>query len=376
MGARGYRPPDDDRVTSRTDILDDLPQRHAREDLVPIIARMSQNATNVDPVYFEFFQRLKTGRRCSCWQVETEAQALCVCCFGTGVVVGYNKRGTKTEVFDVTYPNTKCANTTPDYTHPTRPTFWSLVKTAVYGTIEFDFPITSNIGKIDVFDIQDYQPEGTEIQYYVKAPSEVDFIQLTRAAVSARLGQKKLQIKVVMKRVSPSAPLPKLVCIRFSYKLIPHTEVRVDIPRVQESLTLEEFGIYQSFSSQTFFMDNTLKNVSTEDFMYNVRDGTRWKIIEVSDNRPLGMLTSWDLTARLVQDFESYTKVPLGELASKILPQYVKSIQTDKEDGSFVYKSDTNHLRQPGNRTQTSTPDGPPVTPPGQTDVSYPKREV
>jgi len=376
VSARGHRPTDDDRVTANTDILGDLPQRHAREDLIPIIARKSQNASNVNPVYFEFFQRIKTGRRCSCFAVETEPAGICPVCFGTGIVGGYNKRGTKTEVFDVTYPNVSCANTSPDYNQPTRPIFWSLIKSAVFGTIDFEMYLRTNIGQLDLFEIRDFTPEGTEIQYYVRSPSETDFVALTESSLRIRLGQQKLLFRVIMKRRSPASLLPKLISIRIAYRLIKNTEIRIDIPRRQESLTLEEFGVYQSFSSQTFWADNTLKNVSTEDWMYSTIDGTRWKVIEVSDNRPHGILTSWDITARLVQNFESYAIVPLGKVVKDFLPEHVKSIQTDQETDEFLLKSNANHLRRPGYRAETPRADGPHVTPPGQTDVSEPKREV
>jgi len=376
VGAQGYRPTDDDRVTSNTDILGDLPQRQAREDLVPIIARLSQNASNVNPIYFEYFQRLKTGRRCSCFEVETEPAGICPVCFGTGIVGGYNKRGTKTAVFDVTYPNVACANTTPDYNQPTRPIFWSLVKSAVYGTLDFELPIQRNVGILDLLSVKDYSPEGTSIFYYVKSPSESDFSKLTESEVQVRLGQQKLQFRIVLKRVSPHTKLPKIIAIRIAYRLIPETALRVNIPRVEESITLEDLGIYQSFSSQTFWLDNTLRNLSTEDWLYNTLDGTRWKIISAKDNKPHGILTSWDVTARLAQSFESYSAIPLGRVTDKILPDYVKSIQTDKELENFVLKSNANHLRLPGNRAETSTSDGPHVTNPGQTDVSKPRREV
>jgi len=367
---------DDDRVTSNTDILGDLPQRQAREDLVPIIARLSQNASNVNPVYFEYFQRLKTGRRCSCFEVETEPAGICPVCFGTGVVGGFNKRGTKTVVFDVTYPNVSCANTTPDYNQPTRPTFWSLIKSAVYGTLDFEVPIQSNVGILDTLSIKDYAPEGTNVYYYIKSPSETDYSVLTEESLGVRLGQQKVQLKIVMKRVSPHAALPKVVTIRIAYRLIPETALRVNIPRVEESLTLEELGIYESFSSQRFWLDNTLKNLTTDDWLYNTLDGTRWKIITAQDNKPSGILTSWDVTARIVQSYDRYSIVPLGKVTDKILPDYIKSIQTDKENELFVQKSNANHLRLPGDRAETSTPDGPHVTTPGQTDVSTPKREV
>ena len=376
MSARGYKARDDDRVTANTDILGDLPQRHAREDLIPIIARKSQNASNVNPSYFEFFQRLKTGRRCSCFAVETEPAGICPVCYGTGICGGYSKRGTKTEVFDVTYPHVACANTSPDYNQPTRPIFWSLIKSSVYGTIDFDLTLRSNIGQLDLLEIKDFIPEGTDINYYIKSPAETAFSALNEASLKLRLGQQKLMFRVVMKRKSPKSPLPKLISIRIAYKLIQNTEVRIDIPRHQESLTLEEFGVYQSFSSQTFWLDNTLKNISTEDWFYNVLDDTRWKVIEVSDNKPHGILTSWDLTTRIIQNFEGYSRVPLGKVGKEFLPEQVKSIQTDQEADAFQLKSNANHLRKPGNRVEATKADGPYVTPPGQTDVSKPTREV
>lgn len=376
MSAKGYRPVDNDRVTANTDILGDLPQRHAREDLIPIIARKSQNASNVTPVYFEYFQRIKTGRRCSCFEVETEPAGICPVCFGQGIVGGFNKRGTKTEVFDVTYPNTACANTSPDYNQPTRPVYWSLVKSAVFGTLDFEMELKKNLGIVDLLEIKDYTPEGTSVAYYVRSPSETDFTVLTEEALRVRLGQRKLYFRVEMRRASPKAALPKLIAIRFAYRLILHTELRVDIPRVRESLTLEDLGIYQSFTDQTFWLDNTLKNVSNEDWMYNTLDGTRWKIKEASDNKPSGILTSWDLTARLVMISEGFYQVPLGRTVEKKLPKIIKSIQTDQEEEQFFLKSHENHLRTPGNRAETTRSDGPHVTPPKQADVSKPKREV
>lgn len=377
MGANGYRPPDNDRVTANTDILSDIPQRHGREDLIPIIARKSQNASNVNPVYFEYFQRIKTGRRCSCFTVETDPQGICRVCFGTGIVGGYNKRGTKTEVFDVTYKDVACVNVSPDYTHPTRPVYWSMVKTAVRGSINFEIPITSNVGILDLLDIKDYQPEGTEILYYVKAPAEASFVLLSEKEVERRLGNKKLQFQVIMRRKTPNAPLPKIVAIRFAYKLVVHTAIRVDIPRTQENLSLDDLGVIQSFSQKNYWLDSTVKNCSSEDFMVNLDDKTRWKIVQVSDNKPMGMLTSWDLTARIIQEMEGYSLVPIGKYDSRFLPKEIKSIQTDQEDtDAFLDKSDANHLRRPGNRTQTTPADGPAVIDPGQTDIGEQKREV
>jgi hypothetical protein len=374
MPVKGYRPPDMDRVTTDTDILEDLVQRRAREEFLPMIAQKSRNALNSVPVYIEYFQRLKTGRRCSCFTVETDPAGTCPCCFGTSIVGGYTKRGTKTEVFDVTYQNVATVNVQPEYGTATRPIYWSLVETAVYGTIEFSVQLNKSTGILDVFDIRDYQPTSTLIQYYIKTDDETDFTTLTRETLEQRLNTNLLHFKIVMRRKTPSAALPKLQLIRFSYKLIRITGLKADVPRVTESKVLEELGIYQDWSSQQFFLDNTLKNCTTDDFIVNLYDNTRWKIQEVESNKPLNITLSWDLTCRIVQEFEPYYKVPIGILDTDMLPaQFVRSTQTDKE---LVESSKLNpgHMRLPDNRIDSVSVDQNPVEP-GLGNVAKPRRQ-
>lgn len=375
MPIKGYRPPDQDRVTTDTDILDDLAMRHAKEDLLPMIAQKSRNALNCAPIYIEYYQRLKTGRRCSCFGIEIDPTGLCPVCFGTGVVGGYNKRGTKTEIFDATYPNVVTSNIQADYGAQTRPIYWSLVDTAVYGTIEYTVPINKNIGLVDVFDIRDYQPTGTEIQYFIRSDEETSFVELTREALEYRLNTSFLHFFIIMKRKTPATALPKLQLIRISYRLLRLTGLRADIPRMVESLTLEELGIYESFSSQSFFLDNTLKNCTTEDFIINTQDNTRWKVTEVNSNNPMNITLSWDLTCRKVQDFEPYAKVPAGLIDTTSVPsEFIRSIQTDKElaEGKNL---NPGHSRLPGQRGDLTSVDQKPVGP-GVANVSGPKREV
>lgn len=373
MPIKGYRPPDVDRVTANTSVCDDITMRHVKEDLLPIIAQKNRNALNVAPIHIEYFQRLKSGRRCSCFGVEAEPTGLCFVCFGTGVVGGYTKRGTKTEVFDVTYPDVVTANIHADYTTATRPVYWALEPTAVYGTVEFSIAINRNVGLLDVLDIKDYQPTGTEIHYFIRSDEEVTFVKLTREAAEARLSSSVLHFYIVMKRKSPATPLPKLQNIRFSYKLVKLTTLRADIPRVSESLALEDFGISQSFSNLNFFLDNTLKNCTNEDFLINLMDNTRWKIVEVKNNNPMNITLSWDLNCRLLQDYESRYKVPEGILDIPSA-QYIRSIQTDK-DNTDVKQLNPGHTKLPGHRGDLSPIDQTPVEP-GVSQVSRPSREV
>lgn len=376
MSSKIYRPPDYDRIVANTDICDDLPQRVAREELIPRIAKKSRNAVNVTPIYIEYFQRLKVGRRCSCWGVEDSPVGICRVCMGVGIVGAYNKRGTKTEIFDVTYPNVSAINIKPDYGTPTRPVYWTLVNTATYGVMTFNMPIMTNVGILDVLNIIDFQPEGATITYEIKAPAESTYVSLTENAITARLANHSLDFKITMTRVTPAAKLPKLVAIRISYKLLRITSLRVDIPRVTESLTLEEFGIYESWTSQNFFLDNTLTNATTEDFLINLLDNTRWKVIEVRDNKPLGILTSWDLTCRKIQAFEPYTLVPAGETDTTALPpEFVRSAQTDADILAQDNETTSRGDRKPGHRAR-DVKVSQAVTDPGATDPSEPLREV
>ena len=199
MSAKIYRPDDRFRVSVNTDILSDNPQRRAREELIPAMAKRSSNAVNTVPVWVEFFQRLEAGRRCSCWDIEEDPQNQCLCCYGCGIVSGFSKRGTKTITFDVTYPNVQAANIQIDYKHPSRPLFWVLADTSVYGTLEFTIPLITNIGMVDVFDIKDYTPPGTHISYLIKTQYETEWVEMNISNITERLHNDLLQCKIIMK---------------------------------------------------------------------------------------------------------------------------------------------------------------------------------
>ena len=54
-----------------SEVLQDNHRQVADKQLVPRIIRRNRQAILVDPHYFDFFQRKKQGRRCSCFQVES-----------------------------------------------------------------------------------------------------------------------------------------------------------------------------------------------------------------------------------------------------------------------------------------------------------------
>lgn len=233
-------------------------------------------------------------------------------CMGSGIVGGYVKRGTRLWMLDVTANNVRAVNVAPDYRRLTRPVGFSLVDTAVYGYLETEMEIGQNLGIVDALDVYATKNPTSFVEPYIKSSSDEDWVPLDAKSLQVRLGFRRLGLRIVFRRQGPHEPIPSLAGIRISYAVLPNSTVRVDIPRITESRTLEDFGIYESFSSQTFFLDGEVKNITTEDFFYSVIDGTRWKCIEVKSNVIAGTNTSWDLVCRLLQTYEPMQGVPVG----------------------------------------------------------------
>lgn len=321
----------------------------AREQLIPMIAKKTRNALNTVPVYVEHFQQIRAGRRCSCFYVEDEASGMCPLCYGSGIVGGYQKRGTKVDVLDVTSPYTVCVNVRPDYGSMTRPVQFALLSTAVRGSIEFTWEPVRNLGTIDDLKLLDSIPDGSTITYSIRNVDDVAWVSLTTAALEQRLAVgKTIRVRVDMQRPNPNSTIPRFIGIRCSYRTHKLSALRCDIPRPTRSHTLEEFGIYSSFTSQQFVFGNDLKSITNSDFFVVLQDGTRWKVTEWQDNKVLNINTSWDITCRLIQDFDRYARVPVGLL--DLLPTQfpsdaVRSMQTETE----VYSNKgLSHTRLPG----------------------------
>ena len=100
-----------------SEVLQENHREVADKQLIPRIIARNRQAILVDPHHFHFFQRKKQGRRCSCFQVETSPDGLCQVCFGTGVVAGYEKFGTVSDMYDVSFPRIRAVNV-PNFSYP------------------------------------------------------------------------------------------------------------------------------------------------------------------------------------------------------------------------------------------------------------------
>lgn len=291
-----------------SEVLDRNHRDVSEHQLVPRIIKRNRQAILVDPYWFYLFQRRRTGRRCSCFQVSTSPDGLCQVCFGTGVVGGYLKYGTTDEWFDTTYPGIRTVNVRPNWDQATRPVMFSLVPDATTGFVEFDWDIRASTRRTDLFQVvtRNQRLATTRVDTTVNGES------MTHAAVDRALCGHTAVIRATLSRASPADPSPVLSHIYVRYLLCDETRIRMDIPRRSESITLAEYGVFDSFTSLSGWITDEVRAVGTEDFFKMASDGTFWKTIESSPNTPLGQNTSTTVQLRLIQAYESYFKFPTG----------------------------------------------------------------
>jgi hypothetical protein len=188
--------------------------------------------------------------------------------------------------------------------------------TALEGSIEADVEIRQSLGIADVFKLvvsTTSLTQNNSIEAFVKSADETDFVPVTYASLNARISDQKLTFRFEFSRATLSDSNPIMSHFFLRSKLVDDLRIRVDIPRDRESITLAEFGIYDSWQTITAFFDSSVPKVGVEDFVFRCRDQELWKVVDSSPNRPLNILTSHDTTLRLVQTFEPYVNVPVGQ---------------------------------------------------------------
>jgi len=305
----------DNWVFDKTQHKEDFPHEVALRDLVPRIQSRARDALAVDRVDTLFFQRKTNGRRCSCFIVESSPDGQCQICYGTGIVGGYTKFGTVDFTIDVTHPSLRSLNVRPLYELQARPVLLGLESNSTFGFVEVDIEIRQSLGVTDVFQLVTRTTSITQnnsISAFIKTELESNFVPVSYDTLNSRVGYQKMTLRFEFRRKTLSDANPIFSHFFARIKLVNDLKVRVDIPRDRESITLAEFGIYDSWQTITAYFDNTVPKVGVEDFVFRCRDQERWKVVDSSPNRPLNILTSHDTTLRLVQGFEPYVKVPIG----------------------------------------------------------------
>lgn len=309
MGARTYRPPRDDHVTEAGEMKRDYPHKISMEQLVPRIDEKNKRAVQTVRTSLHFFSKMRAGRRCSCWTVDSSPDTLCFACYGTGIVGGFEKYGTHLEVIDVTHPNTRTLNVLPDFSRKTKPIYFTMVPGSKYGRIITRVQLSTNVGQVDVVKGIREAPAGTELKSYIQGPTDPEPVLFTRESLEQRLANPWIDVRVDFHRPSVLSMSPKFGLFYIRYKRLEDITVLANIPRTQKSNLLAEMGVTDDWQHQMFFMDSTIRSITTEDFVISTSNGTRWKINVVNESNPEDYLLSWDLDTRLVQVYEPMNSV-------------------------------------------------------------------
>jgi len=308
--ARVYRV-SDKYVPFNTELLSHHAHDIATQQLIPRIAKENTQAllTVQTPIFY--FQRLRVGRRCSCSMVTASSGTKCSACFNTLVVGGYNKWGTTQFVIDVTQPNVRAVNVMPLLGEQTQPKPFGLVPGAVHGFIEVRIPIETNIGKIDALSTFCTNEEGLRV--FLKSPADSSWVEFeTETLLESRLFNSYVDFRFEFSRNTILAETPRLYTLYVRYKRRTNCTILANVPRNENSIKLSEMGASDDWKSKKFWIDSTIRSITTEDFFAETLDPHRWKVISTNDFAPEKLLVSWDVEARLVQAYEAIQWVPLG----------------------------------------------------------------
>lgn len=313
MSTKVYKGPQTQQWVDGSSILDENPLRIAVERTYPAIQQKNRLAVRVDPAKLYFYQCLRAGRRCSCHTLDSDPSSSCLNCFSKGIVGGYLKYGTNQILFDTTYPGIKSSGINIICTNE-GPEAWGLVDDTVTGTISARVHFDGCWGPVDYLGFTEYRPAGTDIKWEFRPLGDFSWYVLNSTNLSRQLSQPQLfEIQATMSRPSINAESPIIVNahIRIKRRPIVDSIVLADKPVAQKTFALSELGGLDEWTTLNLWMDDTLKNVTSDDWFYNLDDATHYKVVETKKLAPQGNLLSWDLTCRKVQTFETIAKYPI-----------------------------------------------------------------
>lgn len=284
--------------------------------LIPQIAERTRNAISVDGRHVLLYQRLRSGRRCTCWaSANTTASSECPVCLGTGFAGGYYKWGTDLYLMD---PSREWHGVNV-LVNPLVgvPPWFSLESGAVSGYVEWyeDFLKGSYFG-LDSFRWE-YRRAGGQISLMMKLEGiDSGYVPFSESGLKQRVLQGnagRIFFRCYMKRAVAGDPSPLFLYFMFRTLTLGPGQplLTVDIPRRQESNVLQEFGVLETLNQINMVFSDVVKRINLEDAVIRMFDMTRWKVIETSPNDPKNILTSHDVNLRKAYEDEGIHRIIL-----------------------------------------------------------------
>jgi len=295
----------------------DVVKEHAREVKTLSAKRLIQKNKGIvysqgESIYL--YKKKTSGRRCSCFAAGFNTpDGDCPICFKTGIVGGFSKYGTHTNVFDSTYPGYSMIGVKLSHDLQLRPLNFILEDDVKKGEIFFRFDIlhTTNY-TVDLLQFL-YSGVGkhAQVKLYVKRPSESSYITATEGIVQAKLDDEYLDFKIEISRSHQDITSPKISHLFLRYLVLESAELKADLGQPAESQSLGEHGNYRNIENIVGFFDSTPGNLSSQDFIYRINYGELWKPINKKGVRAANLLASSEVNLRYIQSFEPYSKFPI-----------------------------------------------------------------
>jgi len=286
-----------------TDILIDNVHDIAIHEMLPSIRQQSQNAVSVDRIVIKFYQQINVGRLCSCYKKEYDSpESNCLVCFAVGRVGGYNVFGTQIEVIDTTYPSLTLVNTVID--DNVWPWKFKLIEGAIVGYVEalIDVPSMVDVNVIKLYNL------GT-VTTSIRNVNSTAWHRLNRSSLTSLSAiSKQLVIRIGLTRKTIENDSPYFTHLYLRYNLI-NKNIYADMPKIGEFTNTDNFALTGLQTTQAF-ITSSIPICRVQDFFKDLRNNFYWKITNVVENAPLGVLTSWDLEVRSVESFEIYRQIP------------------------------------------------------------------
>ena len=281
----------------------------------PAIEERAKTAHTVEWCDVWFYQRIASGRRCSCHALGATPYMGCPVCYMVGIPGGYIKWGTVQAVVDVTLPGLVMTGIRRADTKSAG----SMVLALEDGVLDGMAIATVELGggAAEAVDFVQWDEDGGNIAWDFQTPAMFPadtWDALTVANLTRRLGDavQIVRIRLRLHRASTSSPGPLVARAFVRTRRAPEDQtcVKISRPRIQHQLALAELGVSDDWQVQRWWADATLPRITDEDWFYEVSAKRAWKVIDIDRHAPQNHTLAYDFSLRKVQDGEAILRYP------------------------------------------------------------------
>ena len=318
MPAKVYKGPQPQRRYDGSEVFDNLsPRTIATLQTYPGMIERNKRAIDAEFVPLQFYQQIRSGRRCSCWGSNTNPSAICEVCYGVGIVGGYSKFGCAQWVLDATAPDVTLNNIDVLMTKQEGPHLFGLSDGATSGEIFVPGDLQGNWGKpgvcpheegpVDVINSHYWQDEDGQISFFIRTPARTAWTPLNKEHLNSLLQYpQRFDVRITMQRpgVNAATPLLQHLMLRVFKTNQAATRIQANRPRGTHAQSLAELGVLDEWTSERWWFTSQIPAPTDLDWFLDTNRNIRWKAVDTDQFAPQNTTLSWDLTVRKIQSFE------------------------------------------------------------------------